>query len=225
MVPGALALVPASRHHRPVTAADLHSLVAIAVIFAAGVMSPGPNFMIVAQRSLARGRADGLATMLGVVTISGLWAASSLFGVGVLFALFPWARTALRLLGAAYLAWLGIRMWRHADRPLAELPGIGGAAASFWGAYRAGLATNLSNAKAVAFYTSAFSAAAPAPGQTALLWLALALVLVIALAWYGLVAVALSTGPIAAAYRRGKTMIERACGLLMIGFGARLAAG
>lgn len=207
------------------TAANLHLLLALALVFAAGVMSPGPNFMIVAQRSLARGRADGLATMLGVVTISGLWAAASLFGVGMLFALFPWARTVLRLMGAVYLFWLGGRMWRHASRPLSELPGVGAAPATFWGAYRAGLATNLSNAKAVAFYTSVFSAAAPAPGQTALLWLALLLVLVIAMAWYGLVAVALSSGPVAAAYRRGKTTIERTCGLLMIGFGAKLAAG
>lgn len=206
-------------------AANLHVLVALALVFAAGVMSPGPNFLIVAQRSLARGRADGLATMLGVVTVSGLWAAGSLFGVGLLFTLFPWARTALRLMGAVYLFWLGGRMWRHAHRPLEELPDVGGAPATFWGAYRAGLATNLSNIKAVAFYTSVFSAAAPAPGQTALLWLALLLVLVIAMGWYGLVALALSSGPVAAAYRRGKATIERSCGVLMILFGVKLAAG
>jgi len=205
-------------------AIDLSTLVTVALIFALGVMSPGPNFMVVAQRSVARGRADGLATVLGVVTVSGLWAACSLFGIGLLFALFPWTRVVLRIAGATYLLWLGVKMWRHAHVPLADT-GAAGAGGSFWTAYRAGLATNLSNAKAVAFYSSAFSAAAPAPGHTATLWLALALVLVIALAWYGLVAVALSSGPAAAAYRRAKKPIERACGVLMIGFGAKLAAG
>lgn len=204
-------------------AIDAHALVAVALIYAVGVMSPGPNFMVVAQRSVARGRADGLATTLGVVSVSGLWAAGSLFGIGVLFALFPPARVAFRVVGAAYLFWLGVKLWRNARAPLPAPPAAG--RAGFWTAYRAGLATNLSNAKAVAFYTSAFSAAAPAPGRTATLWLALAIVLLIALAWYGAVAVALSSGPVAAAYTRAKTGIERACGLLMIGFGARLAIG
>lgn len=205
-------------------AIDAHALVAVALIFALGVMSPGPNFMVVAQRSVARGRADGLATVLGVVTVSGMWAAGSLFGVGLLFALFPWTRVVLRIVGAGYLLWLGVKMWRNARAPLVEVAS-GTTNAGFWRAYRAGLATNLSNAKALAFYTSAFSAAAPAPGRTATLWLALALVLAIALVWYGLVAVALSSGPVAVAYRRAKTPIERACGLLMIGFGAKLATG
>jgi hypothetical protein len=57
------------------------------------------------------------------------------------------------------------------------------------------------------------------------LWLALVLMLVIALARYGSVALALSSGPVATAYRRAKAAIERLCGLLMIGFGAKLAAG
>ena len=149
-----------------------HALVAFAAIFSIGVMSPGPNFMVVAQRSVARGRADGIATMLGVVTVSGIWARASLFGIGVLFAAFPWMRSFLRIGGAAYLLWLGVRMWRHANEPLPVVPG--GEGGGFWRAYRAGLATDLSNAKAVAFYTSAFSAAAPERGSTATLWVALA---------------------------------------------------
>ena len=200
---------------------DVHALFAVALIFALGVMSPGPNFMVVAQRSVARGRADGLATMLGVVTVGGLWAAGSLFGIGILFAVFPWTRVLLRIVGATYLLLLGIKMWRNARAPLAASPATVAAREGFWTAYRAGLATNLSNAKAIAFYTSAFSAAAPAPGRTATVWLALALVPAIATAWYGLVA----SGPAAAAYRRAKVRIERACGLLMIGFGVKLAAG
>ncbi|RZM10511.1 MAG: LysE family translocator, partial [Sphingomonas sp.] len=148
---------------------DIHRLVAVALIFALGVMSPGPNFMVVAQRSVARGRADGLATVLGVVTVSGMWAAGSLFGIGLLFALFPWTRTVLRVLSAGYLFWLGIKMWRNARVPLA-IADTDARGSGFWGAYRAGLATNLSNAKSLAFYTSAFSAAAPAPGRTATVW-------------------------------------------------------
>jgi threonine efflux protein len=87
-----------------------------------------------------------------------------------------------------------------------------------------GLATNLSNAKAIAFYTSIFSAAAPAPDKTLTLWVALGMVLIIAMFWYSLIALALSSGPVARGYRRAKTVIERVCGTLMIGFGVELAA-
>ena len=202
---------------------DQHAVLAVAGIAAIGVMSPGPNFMVVAQRAVARGRTEALAAVLGVVTVSALWAAASLFGIGVVFRLFPWTHLLLKLLGAAYLAWAGIRLWRHAGAPLAAPPPVTATRHRLWRAFRAGLATNLANAKAIAFYTSAFAAAAPSTGGTATLWLSLGLVLIVALSWYGLVAVALSTGALAGAYRRAKAGIERTCGVLMILFGAQLA--
>jgi threonine/homoserine/homoserine lactone efflux protein len=202
---------------------DVNAIVGVTGIFALGVMSPGPNFLVVAQRAVTRGRADALATMLGVVTISMVWASSSLFGISVVFKLFPWTRLALKLLGAAYLVWFGVRLWRHARDPIAAAPAGLATRAGFWPAFRAGLATNLANAKAIAFYSSVFAAAAPPPGETATLWLALALVMLISLGWYSLVAFALSTGAIARAYRSAKQTIERTCGVLMVLFGAHLA--
>ena len=202
---------------------DQHAVLAVAGISAIGVLSPGPNFMVVAQRAVTRGRVEALAAVLGVVTISALWAAASLFGIGVVFRLFPWTHLLLKLLGAAYLAWTGIRLWRHADAPLPATSLVIKTRHRLWRAFQAGLATNLSNAKAIAFYTSAFAAATPSPDETGTLWLSLGLVLIIALFWYGLVAVALSTGTLAGAYRRAKAGIERTCGVLMILFGARLA--
>jgi len=202
---------------------DVNAIAAVTGIFALGVMSPGPNFLVVAQRAVTRGRADALATMLGVVTISMVWASSSLFGISVVFKLFPWARLVLKLVGAAYLVWFGVRLWRHAGDPVADAPTGSRARPGFWPAFRAGLATSLANAKAIAFYSSVFAAAAPPPGETATLWLALALVMLISLSWYSLVAFALSTGAIARAYRGAKSTIERTCGVLMVIFGVHLA--
>lgn len=202
---------------------DIHALLAVMLIYAIGVMSPGPNFMIVAQRALRNGRQEALIAALGVVTVTAIWASASLFGLAIVFNLFPWTHMALKVAGAAYLIWMGIKLWRHARDPLPidldePVPGSG-----LWRAYRAGLATNLSNAKAIAFFTSAFSAAAPSPDKTLTLWVALGAVLVIAYCWYGFVAIELTTGPVAAGYRRAKTIIERGCGALMVGFGVQLA--
>lgn len=199
------------------------AVAACAAIYTLGVISPGPNFLVVAQRALLRGRAEALAAMGGVVTVSALWAGASLFGLSIVFRLFPWMHLVLRVGGGAYLIWFGIKLWRAARQPVADVAAVPPSRASLAAAYRAGLATNLSNAKAIAFYTSAFSATVPAPDDVATLWAAFAVVLLIAMLWYGFVALALSAGPFAAAYRRGRTVIERLCGAVMISVGLRLA--
>lgn len=187
------------------------------------MVSPGPNFLIVAQTAAGQGRVAALAAVAGVVIVNGLWAGASLFGLKAVFAAVPVVFAAVKAAGAAYLVWLGVRLWRDARKPLHATPVAG--TAGLWGAFRAGLATNLANFKAVAFFASAFAAAAPAPGETAMLWMSLLVVIVMATCWYGLVALALalSSPAVAGAYRRAKRWIDRACGGLMILFGARLA--
>jgi threonine/homoserine/homoserine lactone efflux protein len=204
---------------------DWSALFSIAVLFMLGVMSPGPNFLIVAQFALTRGRAEAFAAICGVAIISTLWAGASLFGLAVLFKLFPWMQVALRLAGAAYLVWSGIRLWRKASQPAPEVPRGAPDRARLADAFRAGLATNLSNAKAITFYSSAFAAVAPAPDKPATLYVVLLLVICLVFFWYGTVALVLTTGPLARGYRRGRVWIERISGVLMIGFGVRLAIG
>jgi len=204
---------------------DWTALIAIATLFMLGVVSPGPNFVVVAQRALNHGRAEAFSTILGVATVSVMWAAASLFGLVVIFKIFPWTQIALRIVGAAYLVWSGVRLWRRASRPAPAMGGEKATRAGLIDAYRAGLATNLSNAKAITFYSSTFAAAAPAPEKTATLWAVLLLILCLVLLWYGAVALMLTTGPLARAYRRGRLWIERTSGALMIAFGLRLAFG
>ena len=195
----------------------------VAGIYAVGVLSPGPNFLAVAHRALRHGRGEALAVAAGVVVVNALWASLALFGIALLFSLVPWSLVLFRVAGGAFLVWTGIRLWRHAGDTMdavASAPSRGGLAAAF----RAGLATNLSNAKSVAYYGSVLSAAGPAPGQVTTVLLALAIVLAIAALWYGSVALILSTGPAGRAYGRGKSIVERACGVLMVAFGLRLAA-
>lgn len=202
---------------------DWTPLLNITIVFMAGVISPGPNFLVVAHRALVHGRAEAFATVMGVAIVSTMWAAASLFGLTIIFKLFPWTHMALRLGGAAYLIWLGIKLWRAASRPARQASKEGDKRNGLADAFRAGLATNLSNARAIAFYASTFSAVAPSPNETATLWAALLLVLLLVILWYSFVVLLLSTGPLARAYRRGRHWIERGSGLLMIYFGLRLA--
>ncbi|MBX3502876.1 MAG: LysE family translocator [Alphaproteobacteria bacterium] len=81
-------------------------------------LSPGPGIFYVAARSLAGGRGEGLASVLGT-SIGGLvHVLGGAVGVSALIMASAEAFTALKLAGAAYLVWLGIRTIREAGAPL-----------------------------------------------------------------------------------------------------------
>lgn len=201
---------------------DVAAVAAVALVYAAGVVIPGPNFVLVVQQVAAGSRALALAAVGGIVLVNALWASAALFGLSVALVAFPWAHDLLRFAGGAYLAWFGWRVLRAAGRSAAGDDGnaaAAGAARAFaWGA-----ATNLANAKSMAFSASVFSAAAPASATGATLLAMVGVVVVVAGAWYGGVALLLSTARLAALYRRGRTWVEHACGGVMIGFGCKLA--
>ena len=206
------------------TMIDFSAVLAVSLVCVAGVMSPGPNFVAVTHRAVTASRAEALALVMGIVCVNTLWASAALFGLGLVFALFPWFFWSVKLAGAAYLVWFGVGLIRQAGKPLAEKT-ASRPRASFWRAFRDGVVTNLSNPKSMVFYASVFSAAVPANTRPATLAAMVLMVAVIAALWYGGVALALSSGRVAALYRKGKPFIERGCGAFLVFFGLRQAVG
>ncbi len=77
-------------------------------------IAPGPGNFYVAARTLAGGRAEGLASSFGT-GVGGLFhVVAGALGVSALVLAFAEAFTALKLAGAVYLICLGIRTWREA---------------------------------------------------------------------------------------------------------------
>lgn len=74
---------------------------------------PGPTILLVVGVALAHGRRAGLSTVPGVVVGDAVAMTTSLAGLGALLATSATAFTVLKVLGAAYLVWLGISTWRH----------------------------------------------------------------------------------------------------------------
>lgn len=200
----------------------IHSVLAAALICLIAIMSPGPNFVAVTHRAVTATRTEAMALVAGIASISAAWAAAALFGLGLVFRLFPWVFWTVKLLGAGYLLWFGLTLLRHASRPL---PGRSGqfTPGSAWRAFRDGVVTNLSNPKAMVFYASVFAGAVPVGATTGTLVVMVAMVPLIALLWYGLVAWLLSSERAARLYRRAKPWLERICGALLLGFGVRQA--
>ncbi|HCX33484.1 MAG TPA: LysE family translocator [Rhodocyclaceae bacterium] len=80
-------------------------------------LTPGPVVLYLIARTLDRGRRAGLRSVAGVVLGNLCLAAGASLGLAALLAVSAAAFTAIRLAGAGYLIWLGIRALRGIGRP------------------------------------------------------------------------------------------------------------
>ena len=85
-------------------------------------LTPGPAVVYIVARTLAQGRACGLASVLGVALGNLANAVGAAIGLAALFAVSAVAFTAFKWAGAAYLVWLGVRLWRAAPVVLRRGP-------------------------------------------------------------------------------------------------------
>ncbi|TQV79933.1 LysE family translocator [Denitrobaculum tricleocarpae] len=80
---------------------------------------PGPVVMLLFSTTLGRGRSVSIAAVPGVVLGDFAAMTVSLMGAGAVLSASATLFTILKILGAAYLVWLGIQMWRTDAKPLA----------------------------------------------------------------------------------------------------------
>src|SRR5205085_3860461 len=99
---------------------DLLPLAGIVGTLFAGVISPGPSFIMVAREAVSLSRANGLAAALGMGLGGTCFGAMALLGVNALFLTVPALYVALKVAGGAYLCWLGWRIVRGASEPLVD---------------------------------------------------------------------------------------------------------
>ena len=83
-------------------------------------ITPGPGIFYVAARSLAGGRAEGIASSFGTALGGLVHVLAGALGVSALVLASAELFTALKWLGAAYLVWLGVRTMMAARR---DIPG------------------------------------------------------------------------------------------------------
>ncbi len=113
-------------------------------------MTPGPGIFYVAARTLAGGRAEGIASSLGTALGGLVHVLAGAMGVSALVMASSELFTALKWLGALYLLWLGVRTWRSAGEPLtaeAAGPSVGARRA-----FREGVWVEALNPKTAAFF-------------------------------------------------------------------------
>lgn len=86
-------------------------------------ISPGPSNFYVMSRSIAQGPRAGALAAMGLALGSLAHVAAAAFGISVVFHYFPAALGVVKILGAAYLVYLGIRYLRGANHSRGCAPG------------------------------------------------------------------------------------------------------
>ncbi|MEU6756425.1 LysE family translocator [Streptomyces sp. NPDC046685] len=205
-----------------------------ALLGATGILAlltvvPGPDMAIVTRQAVTRGRGDGLRTVAGIAVGLLIWGALTVAGLAALLAASAEVYLVVKLAGAAYLCWLGIRCLRGpATQPGTE-PGAvptedqqeaGGGA----GAWRTGLVANVLNPKIAVFYTGLLPTLAP-PGLRPATGMALLVVIhvLLTLVWLGTYVYVLSRARRFFARHRVRRALDRTTGVVLIGFGVRVA--
>lgn len=197
-------------------------LIAVAVITVLAVISPGADFAMVVRNSYAYGRTTGLLSAAGVAAGVLVHVTYTMLGVGLLIAANTTVFTAIKLAGAAYLVYIGLRtFFARADLTVdlerrAEL--------SRWGALRTGFLTNVLNPKTTLFVVSTYTQVV---GPETALWQQLGYGLFMSfahLAWFGAVALFFSHSRLRTAMLRAQKAINRVIGGTLVGLGVTLGA-
>jgi threonine/homoserine/homoserine lactone efflux protein len=189
------------------------------------VLTPGQDTFFILGRSIASGRPAGIAAALGITAGSVVHTMLAALGLSALLAASPHAFMAVKLAGAAYLFYIGIRALLSRA---SGLPGAGdvGAGDGRWSAFRQGIVTNVLNPKVALFFLALmpqFITAGSNHKVAAFLVLGVTF-MALGLAWCVVLAVA------AARLRRAllnrpsmATLLDRVAGCMFIALGLRLA--
>jgi threonine/homoserine/homoserine lactone efflux protein len=189
--------------------------------------TPGPNMLLVMSHGARFGLRPALVTMAGCMTALLCMMSISAAGVGALLHTFPAVFDALRYLGAAYLVYLGYKLWMsglpaRAGQSESAVPAPVRSAGSF---YRQGLAVAASNPKAIvfsaAFFPQFIQPELPAFTQFAIL---LGTFTVIEVSWY--LIYAFSGHKLSRVFQQAHIMktFNRVTGGVFVGFAALMAA-
>jgi threonine/homoserine/homoserine lactone efflux protein len=115
------------------------------------LLLPGPDMILLLQTGARQGRAKALATALGLAIARGVHVALAALGLATLFRVSPWTFEVVRVAGAAYLLWLGLKMFKPGMMSSVTTTDCRKVTIPWRTAILRGLLTNLLNPKALLF--------------------------------------------------------------------------
>ena len=195
------------------------TLMGIAAVNVLAWLSPGPNTLAMISASINKGRKAGFATAFGSSTGGLVWATLTVLGAATVFELFPKAVFLLRMLGAAYLIWLGVKAWRGKGATLT----VSQVEYSGWEAFRTGFFVIMTNPKAMLFFGSVFAAFVP---ENAPVWVLVIIVVFSQAQAFGMHCITVmvfSSQIVVHRFQRAQRKVNAVIGTLYCGLGGGVA--
>ncbi|SEM70873.1 resistance to homoserine/threonine (RhtB) family protein [Pseudomonas sp. ok272] len=203
----------------------LGEFLALATIHFLAVVAPGPDFAVTIRQSVRFGRAVGMCTALGIGAGISVHVLYTLLGVGALMHATPWLLTVAKVVGGAYILYLGVSLLR--SKPKSTQEGLGAVEVpneqqTLFKAFATGFLTNATNPKATLFFlaifTTVISASTPLQVQALYgLWMCFVNAL-----WFVIVALFFSSSRVRVLFMRMGHWFERTMGVILILFAGRL---
>lgn len=157
-------------------------------------ITPGPANLFSIATGVRAGPRAALLGVAGMNTATLVWIGAAALGLGALVHAYPEAFRAIAIIGALYVAWLGLKSLWSAWKGTAQRKAVSGAGENT--AFRDGFAVQFANPKVVVFFTAVLppfvDPSRPAVPQLMLLGAAVIVCDVIAMAGYGLAGGALA---------------------------------
>lgn len=198
-------------------------LIAIAIVFIFGSMSPGPSFILVAKTAVSKSFIEGIGVSIGLSIGAVFFTLLAIFGLYALFETVPFLYGIFKLFGGVYLLYLAYKIWKHSGESLSMDMKLEKSSKGFFKAMLFGFLTQISNPKTAIIIGSIFAALLPKelPAYSELLLCLIAFS--IDAIWYSMVVFLLSTKKSQKIYLRFKKYIDRVAGTLLAALGIKIA--
>ena len=212
----------------------LREFLLVAGIHWLAVMSPGPDFAMVVRNSLVYSRRTGILAAAGLAMGIMLHITYSLLGIGLIISKSIVLFNAIKLIGAAYLIYIGVKSLLAKKQSKAEITeemaeefGDEPAAKdlSTVAALRLGFLTNALNPKATLFFLALFTQVIDPGTAMAIKVLYGAEMTIATFVWFSLVATILTHKRINRGFAGTKHHLEKAFGAVLIALGIKVALG
>jgi threonine/homoserine/homoserine lactone efflux protein len=199
----------------------LAAFFAVAIVV---IVVPGQDTALTIRNTLLGGRRSGVLTAIGVSTGQACWTLAASTGIVAVLQASEKAFLALRVVGAAYLVFLGVQALARAIRKRPETGLLVGGADRLLSppaAFRQGLVSNVGNPKMAVFFTSLL----PQFGSSFFRLAAFGLLFcTLTLLWLSAYAAVVARASNFLRHSRVRRSIEGLTGAVLIALGLRLAA-
>ncbi len=202
-----------------------HGFFIITGIHILAAISPGPDFIFVSQQTLSRGRKAGMLCALGVSLGFSVHILYSILGLAAIIASAAWLLTVIKIVGGAYLIYLGIQGLRaKANNEVIEIQKLHLATQSSAKTLWKGFLCNVLNPKAPVYLVSVFTVVL---SPTMPLWqLSIygAWMMFLLFAWFATVAFLLSIPSVNHRFQKAGHWIDRVLGAVLVGLGIKVVS-